>query len=218
MSLKFDMVLAPAWFFAHKELGLWPDWKEYFRLRKAYSSPGRFYHTWQHIYECVKFVHIHYGWQALVVLALFYHDSVYDVDRKDNEEMSAKAWLDYAKRRRIACASSIVNVADMIRMTANHKVDNDLPYQFKMMNDADMHVFLCPDHHYLEYSRNIWREYSKFGRDQYLAGRRTFLASIDYRTIFYTHQARKKMKIARANLELERVILEDCPDEILVDV
>lgn len=217
MKLKFDFLLARAWFLAHRDLGLMPDWQEYLRLRKAYAEPHRHYHTWQHIYECVKFVKIHYGFQHSVVLALFYHDVIYDVQRKDNEEESAQAWIKYAKSRDVQRHQSLkMNmIADMIRMTANHKVDDDQPLSFKMMNDADMHVFLCPDHHYLEYSRNIWREYSSFGREAYLAGRLSFLASVDHTTMFHTHQAKERMHHAKANLELERVILETEPDQIL---
>lgn len=218
MKLKFDILLARAWYSAHRELGLWPDWKEYARLRKAYGAEGRYYHTWQHIYECVKFVQLHYGFQPLVILALFYHDVVYDVNSKTNEIDSAAEWDKYARSRDLHRHQflKLKAVSDMILMTAHHKPEANAPLMFLMMNDADMHVFLCPDHHYLEYARNIWREYSSFGREGYLAGRLAFLASVDHKTIFYTHQARDLMHHAKANLELERVILEEDPDRILM--
>lgn len=217
MKLKMDLFLAREWFRAHKALGISCDWTEFLRLRREYSSDGRFYHTWQHIYECVRFVERHYGFQSFVVLALFYHDVVYAIDRKDNEEESAKVWLAYAFRKGLSKYNTdALMIADLIRMTASHRVDPEKGLLYHMMNDADMHIFLCPDHHYLDYAKNIWLEYRSFGREAYLAGRLDFLGKIDPSDMFYTHQARKLVRHARANLDLEKTILTDTPDQILV--
>lgn len=217
--IKHDLYLARAWYRAHAEFGIKPDWKEFLAIRKAYSEEHRFYHTWQHIYECVRFVDLHYGRQALVVFALFYHDIVYDVARKDNEEKSAERWEAYGMKRQIQNAIGWLKcrqIGDLIRMTATHKVEPGQPLIFSMMNDADMHVFLCPDAHYLLYARGIWQEYKAVGRDKYIEGRLGFLSTIDPNTIFYTHQARELVHHARANLDLEKTILETTPDVILV--
>lgn len=91
--MKNDLFLFKEWVSIHLAVGVRPSLKEFFRLRTAYSEPGRFYHTFQHIAECIRFVNRHYGNgedAVLVKFALFYHDVVYYVMRKDNEEMSAQ--------------------------------------------------------------------------------------------------------------------------------
>lgn len=216
--LKWDLFVAKEWFLAHRALGLWPDWKEFQRVRAIYQGPSRHYHTWQHIYETLLFTRRHYGFQPLVIFALIYHDVIYSTSSKNNEEESAVVWETYAHMRGLHRHMSlkVKQVGDMIRMTAKHSVDPQSPLIFSMMSDADMSIFLCPDEHYLEYARNIWREYKAVGRDAYLAGRLSFLRSIDPDKMFYTHQARQRVNHAKANLDLERTILETDPDKILI--
>jgi len=217
MNLKQELYLVREWYRAHREFGIKPDWREFKRVRAAYAEKHRHYHTWQHIYECCLFTRKHYGLQPLVVMALFYHDIVYDVTRKDNEELSAQQWIDYATSRGLHRVAYIkMNlIADGIRMTATHKITGIKSLFYDMLNDADMHVFLCPDSHYLEYAQNIWREYRGFGREKYLEGRLAFLNSVDPLTMYYTHQATRMVHHAKANLDLEKTILETDPDRIL---
>lgn len=219
MTIKQDLFLAREWLLAHRYLGLWPDWKEYRLLRGSYHQPGRYYHTWQHIYETVLFTRKHYGFQPLVILALFYHDEVYRVPSKTNEVESAIRWETYAKIRGLPRHNSlkVKTVSDLIRMTEKHKPEPGSPLIFSMMSDADMSIFLCPDEHYLAYARNIWQEYKSVGREAYLAGRLSFLNSVDPDTMFYTHQAKRLVHHARANLDLEKTILESDPDQILIN-
>lgn len=220
MTLKQDIFLAKEWFAAHRAFGLWPDWCEFKRLRTAYQSEGRHYHTWQHIYECLKFVRLHYGNHPLVIFALFYHDVVYDIRRKDNEFQSAEEWKEYATNRGLLRHHTlkVKFVSDLILMTAGHKLDDNASLDARIMSDADMHVFLCPDHHYLEYAQGIWLEYHSVGREAYLAGRLQFLSTIDPDKMFYTHQAKAMVHHARANLDLEKTILESDPERILIAI
>lgn len=214
--LKWDLFLVKEWFLAHRALGLWPSWKEFRRLRNIYNDDSRYYHTWQHIYETCLFVRRHYGYQPYVTLALFYHDVVYNVESKSNEDDSALFWEAYAGERGLMRHQSlkVKLVSDLIRMTAKHRVDEGQGLLFQMMSDADMSIFLCPDEHYLQYARDIWREYCWVGRDAFVANRLAFLSTVDPETMFYTHQAKRLAHHARANLDLERTILETDPDRI----
>ena len=66
------------------------EWYE--RLRNAYTEPQRYYHTQQHIAECLREFDQarHFARQpAAAELALWFHDAVYDPSRGDNEEQSA---------------------------------------------------------------------------------------------------------------------------------
>lgn len=217
--LKWDFFLAKEWYLAHKSLGIKTDWKEFRTVRKIYQSPQRHYHTWQHIYETCLFTRCHYGFQPLVIFALFYHDVIYNVNSKTNEDDSAIVWETYAHLRSLHRHSSlkVKAVSEMIRMTAKHRPEPGSPLTYLMMCDADMSIFLCPDEHYLEYARNIWREYKGKGREAYIAGRLQFLSTVDPEDLYFTHQARKLVHHAKANIDLERTILENDPDRILID-
>jgi predicted metal-dependent HD superfamily phosphohydrolase len=209
------------WLSAHFRAGVVPSWNEFWRLMKCYSEPHRYYHTVQHIYECLRYLRKHYGDQRMIHLvqfAIFYHDIVYDVTKKDNEEQSAKQWMDYSRNLSSMMLVHRLVVESLIEMTASHKLAPNSSILFKIMNDVDMHVFLCPDGHYLEYARNVWKEYSVFGREGYLKGRLQFLSTIDVDSMFFTSEALEHIHHARANLALEKEILTSCPDQILVSL
>lgn len=219
MGLKQELFIAREWLLAHRAYNVWPDWRELRTVQAIYGTPARHYHTWQHIYETLLFVRKHYGFQPQLVFALIYHDVIYSVQAKSgqNEHESAIVWETYAALRGLNRYASLKvrQVSDLIRMTAKHKVEPGSPLIFSMMSDADMSIFLCPDEHYLQYARDIWREYQSVGRDAYLAGRLAFLDTVDPQTMFYTYQARERVHHAVANLALERTILEDTPEVIL---
>ena len=97
------------------------------RLFREMSRPERHYHGVGHLHDLWR-LHRRYAGRAglsgqeadmLVACAVAWHDSVYDVDRSDNEERSAEAWL-------VASAGAPLAEADRqwiaatIRATANH--------------------------------------------------------------------------------------------------
>ena len=68
------------------------DWIEgcpeqvFYEAREAYRSPGRHYHTWAHVEDCVeKLRAMPVDEPRRVFLALVFHDAVYVPGRKDNE-------------------------------------------------------------------------------------------------------------------------------------
>ena len=213
--------LLKEWIKIHIQAGVTPSLSEFRRLIQAYDAEGRFYHTSQHISECLHFVNRHYGFNSdlfLVKFALFYHDYEYDVKSNCNEEESRDRWLDYVSRIKKTFGSrpsDVLTVCDLILQTKTHKVPAGSTLLVKIMNDADMHIFLCPDHHYLDYAKNVAREFSVFGREPYIKGRIAFLESLDVSSMFYTHQAREMLRNARANRDLELTILDCEPDRLL---
>ena len=161
-----------------------------------------------------------FGYEPVVILALFYHDVIYDVNRKDNEEASARAWVDYA-RKHGADSRTTALVSDLILMTAKHRVEEDGRSQedlklFKIMSDADMSVFLSSSETYFEYAQSIWKEYHSFGREKFIAGRLQFLSTVEPESLFYTEKAVDLLHVARRNLTQERALLENDPDQITV--
>lgn len=88
------MTLLARWQSVWRQLGAsYSDEKLFRKLVECYSEPHRRYHTMQHLQEC--FAHLDdvrsFAEQASEVeLALWFHDSIYDTSRKDNEERSAE--------------------------------------------------------------------------------------------------------------------------------
>src|SRR5947209_4454908 len=59
----------------------------------AYESPGRFYHTLDHVADVLTIIgelSDHRRDRGVVRLAAWYHDAVYDSHANDNEERSAE--------------------------------------------------------------------------------------------------------------------------------
>jgi predicted metal-dependent HD superfamily phosphohydrolase len=210
MKITQELYLASLWHKLHKEYNASTDWQEFMALRRMYRSPGRHYHTWQHVYDCVKFTEQNFGWQPTVLFALFYHDCVYDVMNKDNESQSALLWMTYAKRRPLANRITYLarkQVNDLIILTAGHKLPAEPSLQMEMMIDADFQVFLKPTEVYMEYARGVWLEYSAVGREAYTTGRLAFLATVNPSKIFRTHQTQRLIGIAKANIQFEKDVL-----------
>lgn len=209
------------WASAHMRVGAKPSWSEFWRLIRCYSEDHRHYHTIQHIYECLRYIRKHYQDHSMIHLvrfAIFYHDIVYDVTSKDNERLSADQWMQYASQLENMTSIHINLVEQLILMTASHKLEPGSGMLFRVMNDVDMHIFLCPDGHYLEYARNVWREYSVFGPEKFIEGRTAFLESLDPDQLFYTKEARPYLQHARANIALELEVLQSCPEQIVVSL
>jgi predicted metal-dependent HD superfamily phosphohydrolase len=89
------------------------------QLLAAYSEPHRSYHTLQHLLECtaaLESVLAIAPHPAEVEMALWFHDSVYDTRRSDNEARSA-AWAKKALSSAGASAQSLRSVEDLIMVT-----------------------------------------------------------------------------------------------------
>lgn len=215
------------WFEIHRDLDYWQwsrremIWKNFQSICDKYSEPHRHYHTMVHLLKTLEFVDKHARnneasrYKAIVKLALFYHDIVYDVQRKDNEDLSQivfgyysiamnfPKWLDE-------------QVRELILLTKSHKLPPGAPVSHQLMNDADMSIFLADSETYLEYAQNIWREYSWVGKEVFVENRLKFLDSVDASTMFYLSRSQSVIARADANIELERLTLLYKPERILV--
>jgi len=214
MNFISDLYLAYQWIKLHLHYKIFPNVAEFKRLRLLYSESGRFYHTWQHVHDCVKFTQTNYGWQPEVVFGLFYHDAVYDVTRNDNESSSAELWDQYAQRCYLADNIKHI-VRQLILATRTHVVDVSSSWVERIMSDADMHIFAMEWDQYKKYTIGVWREYSVFGREEYTKGRLKFLNSVNPHTIFATPQGQAMIDNVYRNIVRERHILQNHPEEIL---
>lgn len=182
-------------------------WKE---IQSNYSGAKRHYHNLFHIGHLLKQAHTykeHIEDFDILCFSIWYHDIIYKVSRKDNELKSADLALDRLKvfglttERLDRCHYQIVS-------TKLHQKDNDQDVNFLL--DFDLSILAASKEEYLEYTRQIRKEYSIYPDLLYKPGRRKVLKhflALDniFKTPIYNklHEER-----ARENLKEELKLLK----------
>jgi predicted metal-dependent HD superfamily phosphohydrolase len=148
----------------------------------AYSSDGRFYHTFVHIGQVLGTVNflINSGDSPLpgdngpvLKLAAWFHDVIYEPRRDDNEIQSA-GWMERELLPLRFPEHVIWAASCLIMATRNHNTSpDDRPTQILL--DADLSILGAPERIYAQYAEAIRREYAFVPDDDYRAGRRTVL-------------------------------------------
>jgi predicted metal-dependent HD superfamily phosphohydrolase len=178
-TIAFADLLA-VWDDLARRLGVGPEvWPN---IVAAYGEPQRHYHTLDHIAAVVAdFLPLRDRFEDpdAALLALFFHDIVYDPARSDNEERSADALAAVLTGRiaDLACAH--------ILATKKHEASTP---DAALVVDIDMAILAAPWPDYLRYAENVAREYLPvYGAEAYAAGRcEMFLKPVQDRCIFLT--------------------------------
>ncbi|MEI9906239.1 MAG: hypothetical protein WDN06_21755 [Asticcacaulis sp.] len=178
---------------------LWAD------LSAAYTQPHRHYHDISHIDVLVAaFMPLRERFEDAdaALLALFYHDIVYDPARPDNEERSAE-WLatDFPGRARA-----------QRHVLATKRHDDAEDADTSLVLDLDMGILGAPWLAYLAYAEGVFREYVPVhGRDAYAKGRaELFLKpTLAKPRIFLTPDFAARESQARQNLAAELALWAD---------
>jgi predicted metal-dependent HD superfamily phosphohydrolase len=146
------------------------------RLAAAYASPGRAYHTLDHIREVLRTLapfreQLRNG--EAVLFAAWLHDAVYDPRAKDNEERSAD--LAEAMLSDLGVSpDQTAEVRRLILLTKTHDpedVDND----GCLLVDADLAILGATPEEYRRYAAAIREEYAWVPGEAYRSGRRAVL-------------------------------------------
>lgn len=178
-------------------------------LTAAYTEPHRYYHTLRHIYEMFAALHATgFSLSTEQMLAVWFHDVVYDPQRKDNEERSAEKMLELVSDYdRVCPTEDIAMVEQIILDTKDHAPAMD---ESRPVLDADMCILGSSWDRYVEYTRQIGAEYSFLSLEEGLVLRKTFLRRwLGFQTLFQTPEFRILYeKRARQNLQAELGHLE----------
>ena len=181
-------------------------------LAAAYADPSRGYHDTQHLTEVLdRLDELASNGAAYdvtpVLLAAWFHDSVYDGER-DAEERSA-AWAEDALAT-VAPAPLVSEVARLVRLTETHAPD-DGDANGCALSDADLGILAAPRNRYDDYVAAVRREYAHLEDDVFAAGRASVLQALaDKPHLFHTPYARERWEAAaRANLERELATHDD---------
>jgi predicted metal-dependent HD superfamily phosphohydrolase len=160
--------------------------KAFKQVVAAYSSPHRHYHTLQHInhvLSTINILQIYTQNLAVVQLAAWFHDVVYDTQAQDNEEKSA----DYARELLSNLSlpeKAIATVTRLILDTKHHQaVDDDDDSQ--VLLDADLAILAANSVKYQEYADAIRQEYAWVSDVDYIQGRQQVLEKFLQRQRIY---------------------------------
>ena len=154
------------------------------KVTRAYMETHRQYHNLNHILRMFTMAREHK--RELTdeqVVAIWYHDIIYDPQATNNEEMSAiVAGEDIGEL--CACPHSLGVIQQIIRDTENHIPNHPMS---KLVIDLDLAGLGDPEDQYLATGKLVRAEYSHLSDKQWAEGRVKFLERfIGRRQIFYT--------------------------------
>lgn len=195
-------LLPSSWAGAWSDLGLQPPAGLLEQLILAYEEPQRHYHTLQHLSECLAhFEQVRHLAQqpGEVVIALWFHDAIYDVRGKDNERQSA----DWAIRVLASCQANqamLDRVERLIMATRHDATPSDADEQ--LLVDIDLAILGATPERFAEYDAQVRAEYAWVPGFVYRMKRRRVLKAFLARPRLYgtDHFSARYEAQARRNL------------------
>ena len=191
-------------------VGLWNRIKaqgsaenEFNKLKTMYSEPHRFYHNLRHVGNCLTeldSVKQLVQQPDLVEFAIWYHDTIYDAQAKDNEEQSAELAYGVCLDAKLS-HDFANNTKDLILATKHNSVPQGI--DARLLIDVDLSILGKPAAEFDEYEHNIRREYSWVPENQFRQGRSQILQMfLDRDSIYLTDFFKGKYESqARENLQ-----------------
>ena len=182
-------------------------------LARHYREPGRHYHTLRHVAETVAALRLLLAAEhdsavdvsvPACLLAVYYHDVIYETTAPDDEQRSADLATDVLSSLR--CPAEVVaSVARLVVATAAH---TSTELDEALVNDADLRVLARPAPVYDHFTRRVRLEYAWVGDADWQHGRSAVLRGLLDGSIYATSWALRHWEpIARANLARELAAL-----------
>ncbi|MES9538361.1 HD domain-containing protein [Spirillospora sp. NPDC049024] len=179
-------------------------------LDQRYGEPHRRYHTRAHLAAVLDLVDELAGHAEdpdAVRLAAWFHDAVYDPERADNEERSARL-----AARMLADTDLpepvVAQVVRLVELTAAHAPEED-DRDGQVLCDADLAVLGAEPEEYAAYAAAVREEYAFVPDEFFRAGRAEVLNGLlALPRLFHTPAARERFEErARNNMRTELLLL-----------
>ena len=179
----------------------------YDQLLACYSEPHRYYHTLQHLDECLAMLESVRDLAEHpdeIELSLWFHDAIYDTHRHDNEGRSAD-WARTALQEAGVTAEPAERVHALI-MATRHTANPTLPDE-QLLVDIDLSILGAEQARFDEYEEQIRKEYAFVPRWLFRRKRRAILQGfLDRSTIYSTARFREILE-ERARVNLKQATL-----------
>ena len=178
-------------------------------IENAHNNPKRYYHTLKHLANIDKErqnIKLSFEDNAIFQFATYYHDIVYDIEAKDNEEQSAT--IAQERLNQIGVPNYLIDeICKLITLTKTHAKTDKLTYAYFL--DADLAILGSSAIEYRQYIKQVRQEYQVYSDEIYYRGRQKVLKNfIKKEEIYQTECFRKRYgKQAQLNIkwELERI-------------
>lgn len=168
-----------------------------------HSGKHRYYHTLDHLADIVEQLgRSGYGDNEVMLWATLYHDIIYSVTAKDNEERSAALAVEHMQALNVP-ATIIAPVEKCILATKHHEPAGDMIVD--VFTDADMSILGREWPVYERYAQQVRKEYSIYPDLLYNPGRKKVLKGfLEMDRIFKTDYFYDKYEqAARQNIAKE---------------
>jgi len=178
----------------------------FYELLACYDQPHRAYHTRQHLAECLAHQHAieaEAERPAEVLLALWFHDAVYELRRSDNEARSA-SWAVAALRTAGVDQTVAERVHRLIMATRHDAVPEGRDAQ--VVVDVDLSILGADPARFDEYERQVRQEYRWVPGPLFRRKRRELLRGFLDRPRLYTTDWFHARYEARARANLRRAL------------
>jgi len=172
----------------------------------AYTSTDRFYHTLQHLGECLDLFDEARELATRpgeLAIALWFHDAVYDTRRSDNEVRSAD-WAELVLREAGGTTEAVSRVRDLILATRHTEIA--APGDAAVMVDIDLAILGAPEARFEEYEAQIHQEYAWVPELVFRPTRARILQAFLERERIYTTEVFAARFEARARINLLRAL------------
>ncbi|QXJ24594.1 metal-dependent phosphohydrolase [Actinomadura graeca] len=179
-------------------------------LDARYGEPHRRYHTREHltaVLDLVDELAAHAADPGAVRLAAWFHDAVYDPERADNEERSARLAARMLADTDLA-DDDVGRVVRLVELTATHAPGAD-DRDGQVLCDADLAILGADPDRYAAYAAAVREEYAFVPEELYRAGRAEILNGLlALPALFHTPPARERYEgRARRNIQTELMLL-----------
>lgn len=179
-------------------------------LATAYGEASRHYHSTTHLLDCLQQLdrvqHLAEHPRE-VELALWFHDAVYDVKAKDNEERSA-AWA-VRELSASGVASEVITHIEALILATRHQASPTAADE-QMLVDIDLSILGAEPTNYDQYSKNIHAEYAWVPMADYIRGRAAVLEQFLARPFIYSTTWFREQYEVRARENMKREIRHLC--------
>lgn len=160
-------------------------------LLARWGEPHRGYHDLQHLRETLaaldELVAAEEGGAdeadahtvALGELALWFHDAVYDPGARGTRNEQDSAQLAREVLTCLGAAPSVPDeVARLVLLTADHRVEDPADTAGRLVSDADLWILAAPPERYANYTAAVRQEYRHVPGVLFRRGRRTVLEGL----------------------------------------
>ena len=182
----------------------------YARLESLYGESSRHYHTMRHVESMVhlwkEYNHLLDDRQA-VLLAIFFHDAIYDARSSTSEDRSAELWREFCADAKMDPALTMTERVDRYIMQTKHHMScpEDAERDLHFFLDFDLEILGAERERYDRYAAAVRQEYAHVPEPDFRAGRSKVLAIfISKPHLYFTPEFRERCgQAAKANLARE---------------